>query len=105
MTKAELVAEISAKTGVEKFVALQTVEAMMKIIKNSVSTDESVYLRGFGTFFPKKRAQKIGRIISKNQAIVIPEHFIPGFKPAKSFAGKVKTGMKGKAVPEHSSTT
>src|SRR5258706_13761587 len=100
MTKAELVAEISAKTGIEKFVALQTVEAMMKIIKNSVSTDERVYLRGFGTFFPKKRAQKIGRFISNNHAIVIPEHFFPGFKPVKTFSGKLKMGVERNTVPE-----
>jgi DNA-binding protein HU-beta len=103
MTKAQLVAEISARTGIEKFVVLQTVEAMMKIVKNNVSTGESVYLRGFGSFFPKRRAEKIGRIISKNMAITIPEHYIPGFKPAKSFASKVKSGVKAKPKSmEHS---
>ena len=101
MTKAQLVADISDKTGIEKFVVLQSLEAMMKIVKNNVSSGESVYLRGFGSFFPKKRAQKIGRIISKNLAITIPEHYIPGFKPAKSYANKVKAGMKNKTL-EHS---
>lgn len=98
MTKAQLVADISAKTGIEKFIVLQTIEAMMKIVKNNVSSGESVYLRGFGSFFPKRRAQKIGRIISKNIAITIPEHYIPGFKPAKSYANKVKAGMKSKIL-------
>ena len=103
MTKAQLVADISAKTGVEKYIVLQTVEAMMKIVKNNVSSGESVYLRGFGSFFPKRRAEKIGRIISKNLAITIPEHYIPGFKPAKSFANKVKSGVKAKGKTlEHS---
>jgi DNA-binding protein HU-beta len=103
MTKAQLVAEISAKTGIEKHVVLNTVEAMMKIVKNNVSTGESVYLRGFGSFFPKRRAEKIGRIISKNLAITIPEHYIPGFKPAKTFANKVKSGVKAKTKTlEHS---
>jgi DNA-binding protein HU-beta len=90
MTKAELVAEISTKTGIEKTVALQAVEAAMKVIKNTMADGENVYLRGFGSFIVKKRAQKLGRIISKNTTIIIPEHNIPAFKPAKTFASKVK---------------
>src|SRR5436189_591131 len=90
MTKAELVAEISNKTGIEKTIALQTVEATMKVIKNTMSDGENVYLRGFGSFIVKRRAQKLGRIISKNTTIIIPAHNIPAFKPAKKFAEKVK---------------
>lgn len=90
MTKAELVAEISTKTGIEKTVALQVVEATMKVIKNTMADGENVYLRGFGSFIVKRRAQKLGRIISKNTTIIIPEHNIPAFKPAKTFANKVK---------------
>ncbi|MEO0311513.1 MAG: hypothetical protein RIQ89_1170 [Bacteroidota bacterium] len=90
MTKAELVNEISEKTGIEKAVVLQTIEASMKVIKNTMADGENVYLRGFGSFIIKKRAQKLGRIISKNEAIIIPEHNIPSFKPAKIFANKVK---------------
>lgn len=90
MTKAELVNEISTKTGIEKAIVLQTVEATMKVVKNTMADGENVYLRGFGSFIIKKRAQKLGRIISKNEAIVIPEHNIPAFKPAKVFSNKVK---------------
>ena len=90
MTKAELVNEISTKTGIEKAIALQTVEAAMKVIKNTMAEGKNVYLRGFGSFIVKKRAQKIGRIIAKNTTIVIPAHHIPAFKPAKTFASKVK---------------
>ena len=76
MTKAELVAEISTKTGIEKTVTLQAVEAAMKVIKNTMTDGENVYLRGFGSFIVKRRAQKLGRIISKNTTIIIPEHKI-----------------------------
>lgn len=96
MTKAELVAEISNKTGIEKTIALQTVEATMKVIKNTMSEGENVYLRGFGSFIVKKRAQKLGRIISKNTTIIIPAHNIPAFKPAKTFANKVKNAKAKK---------
>ena len=90
MTKAELVSKIADKTGVEKLTTLSIVESMMNEIKKSISENESVFLRGFGTFKPKKRARKIGRNIKKNVAVIIPEHFIPSFKPAKSFVDKVK---------------
>jgi DNA-binding protein HU-beta len=94
MTKAEIVSEIAEKTGVEKVVVQATVEAFMKTVKNNISSGKNVYLRGFGSFIVKKRASKKGRNISKNTTIVIPEHFIPAFKPAKTFLEKVKKNVK-----------
>ncbi|MBK8848291.1 MAG: integration host factor subunit beta [Bacteroidetes bacterium] len=94
MTKADLVNEISAKTGIDRLIVLNTVEAFMKTVKNSISQNDNVYLRGFGSFIAKKRAAKIGRIITRNTSIEIPEHFIPAFKPAKSFAERVKKSIK-----------
>ncbi|MBT8195255.1 MAG: HU family DNA-binding protein [Bacteroidia bacterium] len=94
MTKAELVAEISTKTGIEKVAVQQTIESAMKLIRNSLVNRENVYLRGFGSFIVKKRAQKTGRIITKNTTIIIPEHYIPAFKPAKTFTEMVKSSHK-----------
>jgi DNA-binding protein HU-beta len=94
MTKAEIVAEIANKTGIEKVAVQATVEAVMESIKGSLSKGENVYLRGFGSFIIKKRAQKTGRNISKNTTIVIPAHNIPAFKPAKVFTNVVKKQVK-----------
>jgi len=94
MTKAELVAEVATKTGVEKVAVQQTIEAMMKVIKTSLQNNHNVYLRGFGSFIVKKRAKKTGRIITKNTTIIIPEHYIPSFKPAKTFTEKVKNALQ-----------
>ncbi len=96
MTKAEIVNEISEKTGIEKMAVLSTVEAFMESIRNSMSRGENVYLRGFGSFIIKKRAEKTGRNISKNTSIIIPAHNIPAFKPSKSFVGLVKENVKVK---------
>ena len=96
MTKADIINEISEKTGVEKVAVSATVEAFMKIVKTSITSGNNVYLRGFGSFIVKKRAEKTGRIITKNQSIVIPEHFIPAFRPAKTFVEKVKKSQKKK---------
>ena len=90
MTKADIVSEIAKSTGVEKVQVQAIVEAFMESIKTSLTQKNNVYLRGFGSFIVKKRAKKIARNISKNTTITIPEHNIPAFKPAKSFAAKVK---------------
>ncbi len=94
MTKAELVTKIAEKTGVEKLTTLAVVESMMHEIKESISDNEAVFLRGFGTFKPKKRAEKTGRNIKKNTTIIIPAHHIPAFKPAKKFIEEVKNNLK-----------
>ena len=90
MTKAEIVTEIAGKTGIEKQVVMQVVEGMMETIKTSMINGEEVFLRGFGSFIIKHRAEKTARNISKNTTIVIPAHNIPAFKPAKSFMEKLK---------------
>jgi DNA-binding protein HU-beta len=90
MTKAEIVKEISNQTGVEKAEVLKTVEAFMETIKDSLGDGKNVYLRGFGSFVVKKRAEKAARNISKNTSIIIPAHNIPSFKPSKTFINKVK---------------
>ena len=91
MTKQDLVSEISKITGIEKVTVMKTIEALMDTVKTSMANNKNVYLRGFGTFLVKKRAKKTARNISKNTTIIIPEHFVPIFKPAKEFMNKVKT--------------
>jgi len=90
MTKADIVNDISKNTGIEKIIVQKTVEAFMDSVKTSLISNNNVYLRGFGSFIVKKRAEKTARNISKNTTIIIPEHNIPAFKPSKSFVGKVK---------------
>ncbi|MBR1631126.1 MAG: integration host factor subunit beta [Paludibacteraceae bacterium] len=90
MTKAEIVSEIAKATGQEKVAVLAIVEAFMESVKNSLAKGENVYLRGFGSFVVKERAEKTARNISKNTTIIIPAHKIPAFKPAKTFMGDIK---------------
>ncbi len=90
MRKADLISEISEKTGIPKVDVMVTLETMFKEIKSSLISGENIYIRGFGSFITKKRAAKIGRNIKKNIAVEIPEHYIPAFKPAKEFVQEVK---------------
>ena len=92
MTKAEIVNEVAKATGIEKVAVQTVVEATMESIKGSLIKGNPVYLRGFGSFIIKHRAQKAARNITKKTTITIPEHNIPAFKPAKVFVAAVKDG-------------
>jgi DNA-binding protein HU-beta len=91
MTKAEIVNEVAKSTGIEKVTVQTVVEAAMESIKASVIKGNPVYLRGFGSFIIKHRAQKAARNITKQTTMTIPAHDIPAFKPSKSFVAEVKT--------------
>ena len=95
MTKAEIVDWIAKQTGIEKNTVTAVVEAFMKSVKNSTIAGEEVFLRGFGSFIIKRKAQKTGRNISSNTT-VIPAHSVPAFKPAKTFRDIVKGGIEAK---------
>ena len=90
MTKAEIVAQIAEKTGLEKSSTQVVVEAFMDVVKEAVAKGEPVYLRGFGSFIRKERKEKVGRNIKLDQSIFIPAHNIPAFKPSKTFVNEVK---------------
>jgi DNA-binding protein HU-beta len=100
MTKAEVIAEISEKTGIDKVIVSESVETFFKVLKNNMGKGENIYFRGFGSFILKKRAKKIARNISKNTALVIDEHFIPKFKPSKIFVEKIKKSIPSDFVPK-----
>ncbi|HHL52883.1 MAG TPA: integration host factor subunit beta [Flammeovirgaceae bacterium] len=94
MTKAEVIAEIAEKTGIDKADVSATVEAFFNVVKNSMADGHNIYIRGFGSFVNKKRARKIARNISKNTAMVIEEHYVPSFKPSRVFINKIKNSPK-----------
>src|SRR3954468_16076427 len=102
VTKADVINQIAEKTGIDKADVTASVEAFFSIVKNSMSGGHNIYVRGFGSFINKKRKKKIARNISRNTAIVIDEHFIPSFKPAKVFVNKIKSSEKVKQLQEKS---
>ena len=90
MTKAEIVNEVAKATGIEKVTVQTVVESFMESVKESVKRGEPVYLRGFGSFIIKHRAEKAARNITRNTTLTIPAHDIPAFKPAKGFVSSLK---------------
>ena len=100
MTKADVINQISEKTGIDKADVSASVEAFFNIVKMNMANGHNIYVRGFGSFINKKRKKKIARNISRNTAIVIDEHFVPSFKPAKIFINKIKNSEKVKQHAE-----
>lgn len=94
MIKSDVISQIAKKTGFEKRDVKEVIEMYFGVVKESLISGDNVYFRGFGSFILKKRARKIGRNITKNTSIVVPEHYIPFFKPSKSFSIKVKENNK-----------
>jgi len=90
MTKADIVAEIAAATGVEKTEVMTVVEAFMSTVKKAMIEGNNVYLRGFGSFILKERAEKVARNITAGTSVVVPAHTIPAFKPNRDFVDKVR---------------
>ena len=96
MIKADLVGKVALKTGVERKVVHTILEVMMDTVKKSLEKGDNVYLREFGTFAIKKKAEKKARNIVKQNGeyvtttITVPAHVVPSFKPAKKFIQRVK---------------
>ena len=63
MTKADLVSKISDKLGIEKGDVQATVETFMNEVKSSLENGDNVYLRGFGSFIVKTRAEKTNYLL------------------------------------------
>lgn len=90
MTKADIVNEISKSTGIDKTTVLSIVESFMGSVKDSLTQNNEVYLRGFGSFIIKRRAEKTARNITKNTTVIVPACNIPAFKPSKAFIEKLE---------------
>lgn len=100
MTKADVIAQIAEKTGVEKADVQQTLETFFTVVKDSLADGENLYVRGFGSFINKKRARKVARNISKKESMIIEEHYVPSFKPAKIFVEQIKSSENIKEAVE-----
>jgi DNA-binding protein HU-beta len=98
MTKAELIFEISHNTDVDKKIVELVVEDFFSTVKNTMSQGNNIYVRGFGSFINKKKAQKTARNIQTKTPIIIEEHFAPKFKPSNKFIRKIKNSVQVKLL-------
>jgi len=96
MTKADIVNAIARNSGVDRASVLACVEGFMEAVMDSMNHGENVYLRGFGSFVVKKRAAKAARHIKNETTLMIPERFVPTFKPSQYFAEELRNSLAQK---------
>jgi DNA-binding protein HU-beta len=94
VTKAEIISKVSESTGIDKVIVSVALESFFVEVKDALSSNENLYVRGFGSFIVKTRKAKKARNISLGKTVMVPEHQVPAFKPSKEFIEQVKTKKK-----------
>ena len=89
MTKTDIIAEISNKTGITKPATAAIVEELMESVRQTLVKGENVYMRGFGTFGIKRKALRHFNY-APGKMRIIPEHSEPSFKPCAELKEAVK---------------
>ncbi|KQC07925.1 MAG: DNA-binding protein [Candidatus Cloacimonas sp. SDB] len=94
MTKADLVRNVSAETGIiRKDVAL-AVDAFLEAIKDSMKDGKHIEIRGFGTFKLKIRKERIGRNPKTEEKVKVPSRVVPTFKFSRAFKEEIDDSNK-----------
>lgn len=81
MTKAELIAAISEKSGLSKSQTESAFSATFEVITEGMKKDK-VMVPGFGGFSTKVREARKGRNPSTGVEMTIPKAIVVNFKPA-----------------------
>jgi len=90
MNKAQLIEEVSDKTGLTKKDVGIVLDAVIETIANSLKKGEKVTLVGFGTFQVMQRKARKGRNPQTGEEIQISAKKVPKFVPGKELREKVK---------------
>lgn len=85
MIKNELIDRIAKEGGYTKVVVSDIVERLISCVEETVTSGESVQMRGFGTFSLKERAARTGRNVHTGEKVKIEKRKVPVFTPGKSF--------------------
>ena len=89
MTKAELVATVADKAGLERKQADKAVAAVFDSIKKALIEGDKVQIIGFGTFENRTRSARKGRNPRTGEEIEIAASKLPSFKAGKGLKDAV----------------
>ncbi len=97
ITRAQIAATISEATGLSKKETEIVVEGFISCIISALKNNESVEIRGFGTFKNNIKHPRIARNPKTGEKISLGKRFIPMFKVSKEFKKGVQDELsKGK---------
>ncbi len=84
MTKAELVDKIAEKkSGLTRKDVEAVVNTVLDSIKDALSKEDKVEIRGFGSFRIRHRRAKTGRNPKTGETVSVPPKKVPFFKAGK----------------------
>src|SRR5512138_2568146 len=92
MTKADLVEEISTKTGVSKNHTALIVDDLLEAISKALSDGQHLEIRGFGTFKVRERRARRARNPRSGEEVLVPAKLVPVFKPSKELKALIAAG-------------
>ena len=95
MTKADIIDQVSAGTGLTKLETEAVVNGFISVVKSELMRSGRVDLRGFGSFTVQHRAARTARNPRKNVPVHVPAAHIPVFKPSKEFKKEVDESVSG----------
>jgi nucleoid DNA-binding protein len=83
MTKAEIVENISSRTGLTKKEVAEAVECFLSTISEGLVKGEHYEIRGFGTFKVKERKARMARNPRTGEPVPVPDRKVPIFKVSR----------------------
>lgn len=89
MSKSELVAAVSEKTGMSKKDCEKVIAGCLDTVAETLAQGGKVQLVGFGTFEVKERRARTGRNPQTGEPVEIPASKAPVFKAGKALKGAV----------------
>lgn len=84
MNKLQLIQKMSEMTDLTQTDCKIALEAFMKIVLENLKNHEETALMRFGTFSILKKKSREGINPATKKRMVIPEQYIPKFKPTNS---------------------
>ena len=82
MTKADIAEKIHTTTGLSKKDSLETLEAVLSLMKSTLETGEKIKIAGFGNFEVKQKKDRKGRNPQTGESITIEARSVLTFKPS-----------------------
>lgn len=93
MNKTELIDQIAKGTGLTKIETEAVVDAVLTLVRQELVSGGQVDLRGFGSFQVKARAARVARNPRTNEAVPVPAHYAPFFKPSRDLRDVVAEAL------------
>ena len=91
LKKSEIVAKVSAKTGLSREKANETMETILEIIKEALTSGEDILASGFGKFSVRVKSERKGRNPATGKELLLPARKVVTFKCSQKLRETINT--------------